>query len=253
MNRLPVVAVVIALAAAAQARAVCLPDAVASGPTCVDRYEASVWSTKNPKLIRKIQAGAVTLTDLMAAGAVQHGVSSDDYGIGCPDDGQGCLSFYAVSIAGVPPSRFLTWFQAAAAARNSGKRLPTNAEWQVAALGTPDSAPCVVSTGGTVPTGTPGCTSDVGAFDMVGNVDEWTADWVPLSTDAPGWSFSFSDDFMGLAGASVTGESVSGTFGPGAIIRGGDFSNGAGAGVFAVLGGNTPLDANDGSGFRCAR
>ena len=39
------------------------------------------------------------------------------------------------------PSGFFSWFQAAAAARNSFKRLPTNAEWTVAALGTPDGIP----------------------------------------------------------------------------------------------------------------
>src|SRR5712691_13076497 len=74
----------------------------------------------------------------MKAGAIQHGATGDDYGSGCPPTGNGCVNFYAVSIPGVTPSGFITWFEAAAAARNSGKRLPTNAEWQAAALGTPD-------------------------------------------------------------------------------------------------------------------
>src|SRR5712691_11542219 len=118
----------------------------------------------------------------MKAGAIQHGATGDDYGSGCPPTGNGCVNFYAVSIPGVTPSGFITWFQAAAAARNSGKRLPTNAEWQAAALGTSDGAPCNVSSGSVAVTGTAGCVSDVGAFDMVGNLSEWVADWVPRST-----------------------------------------------------------------------
>jgi hypothetical protein len=45
------------------------------------------------------------------------------------------VNIYAVSIPGVTPSRFITWFQAAAAARNAGKRLPSNAEWQATGAG----------------------------------------------------------------------------------------------------------------------
>src|SRR5712691_6610210 len=100
----------------------------------------------------------------MKAGAIQHGATGDDYGSGCPPTGNGCVNFYAVSIAGVTPSRFITWFQAAAAARNAGKRLPTNAEWQAAALGTPDG---VCNTSSFVPAATgsaAGCVSAVGAF-----------------------------------------------------------------------------------------
>jgi hypothetical protein len=160
---------------------VCPPDSVKVGSTCVDTYEASVWEVPagSLALIQRIQAGTVTLAELQA-GAVQRGATSDDYGAGCPDTGKGCVNVYAVSIAGVTPSGFLTWFQAAAAARNAGKRLPTNAEWQAAALGTPDGPPCNTSSSGPVATGTAaGCVSDVGAFDMVGNVGEWVADWVP--------------------------------------------------------------------------
>ncbi len=260
-----VVGLVVSLAEAGAEK--CPGDSVAVGPACVDMYEASVWeipAAGNSGLIKKVKEGKAKLSDLTSAtaianGVVQHGASSDDYGAGCPDTGNGCVNFYAVSIAGVTPSAFITWFQAAAAARNSGKRLPTNQEWQAAALGTPDTggaddgattcntdnlAPGVTATGSRS-----ACVSDVGAFDMVGNLWEWVADWVPLSTACPGWatvgSFS-SDDFMCLAGASITG-------GPGALLRGGFFTDGSNAGVFAVLGSFTPSLADFLFGFRAAR
>jgi hypothetical protein len=238
----------------------CPPDSVAVGPACVDTYEASVWEVPpaKTKLIKKIKDGQATLADLQA-GATQRGVASDDYGAGCPDTGNGCKDFYAVSIRGVTPSSFLTWFQAAAAARNSGKRLPTNQEWQAAALGTPDpgvsaagSADCNTKNGGGIGvdavslTGSrSNCVSDVGAFDMVGNLWEWVAEWVPLSTNCV--PALFAGDLNCLAGANTT-------HGPGALIRGGFFDNGGtGAGVFAVFGDSTPLRADDGIGFRAAR
>jgi formylglycine-generating enzyme required for sulfatase activity len=142
------------------------------------------------------------------------------------------------------PARFITWFQAAAAARNAGKRLPTNAEWQVAALGTPEGL-CNTSSGVVHVTGTAGCVSEVGAFDMVGNLWEWVADWVPRSTNCGSWG-GFSDDAQCLAGAETTGA-------PGALFRGGGFGNVTTAGVFAVFGSDAPSNANDIIGFRAAR
>jgi hypothetical protein len=205
----------------------CPPDSVAVGPACIDKYEASVWETTNAALIKKIQRGRVTPGDLTAAGAIQRGVASDDYGAGCPDTGNGCTHVYAVSIPGVTPSAFLTWFQATAAARNSGKRLPSYAEWQAAALGTPDGAPCIIDAGGPGLTGTAGCVSDVGAFDMVGNVWEWVAQWVE-----------------GSPPVDVHGEQIRGRI-----------SSNTGAGLFAVLGPG-PFNNLNGIaflGFRAAR
>lgn len=246
----------------------CPADAVAVGPACLDRHEASVWEVPpaNTSLITKIKGSKATLADLtspaaVAGGVVQRGAPFDDYndGLGCPDSGNGCVDLYAVSIAGVMPSQFITWFQVTAAARNSGKRLPTNQEWKAAALGTPDpgvsaagSADCNTKNGGGagvdagVPTGSrSNCVSNVGAFDMVGNLHEWVADWVPLSTGAcPGWG-GFSDDTMCLDGASTTG-------GPGALFRGGFFNDGTVAGVFAVNGSLAPSFVGN-VGFRCAR
>lgn len=230
----------------------CSPDAVRSGSICIDKYEASVWEIPPgaTATIAKIKNGTVTLAELTAAG-FQRGVAGADYGAGCPPNGNGCKNLYAVSIPGVTPSAFITWFQAAAAARNAGKRLPTNAEWQAAALGTPDPgdspgpADCNTKSAGPSLTGTrANCVSDVGAFDMVGNLAEWVADWVPRSTACV--PALFAGDINCLAGADTMG-------GPGALIRGGDFIDGANAGVFAVFGVDTPSDVFSLLGFRAAR
>jgi hypothetical protein len=232
----------------------CPPDSVRVGPACLDRHEASVWEVPagSVALIQKIKAGTVTLGELPAGGAVQRGATTDDYGAGCPDTGNGCVNVYAVSLAGVTPSRFLTWFQATAAARNAGKRLPTNAEWQAGALGTPDpgGAPgaqdCNTASAGPSPSGSrANCVSDVGAFDMVGNLYEWVADWVPLPTGSLPPLFEATNDHNFLAGASTTA-------GPGALTRGGDFGIDQSAGVFAVNGFDAPSSSFR-NGFRAAR
>jgi len=244
------------------AAAGCAPDAVQSGTVCMDKYESSVWYVPpgETTLISKIRSGRASLANLtsasaVSAGVVQLGLAAGDLAAnGCPATGNGCVDSYAVSIPGVRPSVHITWFQAAAAARNSLKRLPTNQEWQVAALGTPDTAfaddgstTCNsdnLAPGLTLTGSRSNCTSDVQAFDMVGNAWEWVAEWVPLSTACPGWG-SFSDDFMCLAGASEIS-------GPGALRRGGLGSDPSVAGVFTVVS-SRPQDTSSIIGFRCAR
>ena len=251
------------LATPAGAAAKCPADSVKVGPVCVDKFEASVWEIPNVPankgLINKVKKGTATLANLTSAsaianGVVQRGVASDDYGAGCPDTGNNCVDFYAVSIPGVKPSAFITWFQASAAARNLGKRLLTNAEWQGAAADTFDpgtdngTTDCNISAAGAVvDTGSRfSCRSQWDVFDMVGNLQEWVADWVPHSTVCV--AALFAGDFNCLAGASTT-------FGPGALIRGGHFANGTSAGVFAVDGRGTPSVAGVGIflGFRAGR
>ena len=236
----------------------CPPDSVPAGSVCMDKFEASVWRIPNPTttnaaLVRKIQGGTVTRAELVAAGARQLSRTDDDYAP-CRDDGQNCVNdIFAVSLPSVMPSAFATWFQAQEACANSGKRLPTSAEWQIAANGTPDAGP----DNGTTDCTTDGpqvsltgartsCRSNRGAFDMVGNLAEWTADWTPHTTGCLQWAAEFSNDIMCLAGASETS-------GPGALLRGGFyFFMGDLAGPHAVT-----MDEPSGGfhfiGFRCAR
>jgi formylglycine-generating enzyme required for sulfatase activity len=161
-----------------------------------------------------------------------------------------------VSLPSTTPSTRITWFQAQEACANAGKRLPTSAEWQVGANGTPDPGPddgltdCnTASAFKALPTGSrAGCVSARGAFDMVGNVYEWVADWVPRATGCGSWSpgVSPTGDELCLTEAATTGE-------PGALIRGGFFGSGPLAGPHAVLGSNEPSGLNAIVGFRCAR
>lgn len=238
----------------------CAPDAVVAGPICLDRYEASVWrvpgpTTTNANLVRKIQLGRATRADLTAGGATQLGTTVDY--APCARSGQNCADdIYAVSLPSETPSGRITWFQAQEACANSRKRLPTNAEWQVGVNGTPDPGPdngttdCNSATGSVSLTGARSdCVSARGAFDMVGNLAEWVADWVPLSTQCPGWG-TFSDDAMCLSGASEVAT------GPGALLRGGAFSNafgGTSAGPLSINGSFAAGGSNVFIGFRCAR
>jgi formylglycine-generating enzyme required for sulfatase activity len=239
----------------------CPVDAVVAGTVCMDKYEATVWRvpdarTNNAGLVRKIQLGKATAANLAAAGATQLGTASHDYAP-CTDAGQNCAGdIYAVSLAGATPSANITWFQAQEACANSLKRLPTSAEWQVGANGTPEKGGSDNGTTdcntdnlapGVTPTGSrSGCVSPRGAFDMVGNLYEWVADWVPRSTTCPGWG-SFSDDNMCLSGASTTAD------GPGALLRGGDYGHFAAAGPLTVSASFGPTVWGVSIGFRCAR
>jgi len=255
-------AATVCLAASHPASAVllrCPQDSVRVGDTCVDKYEASIWQipAANLGLVRAVQLGRVTLADLTTGGATQ--VSpADSCSPAFPKSfdatGNWTSPLFAVSVAGVEPTGCITWFQAEQACALSGKRLLTNQEWQRAAAGTPDPG---TDDGGTDcnigglqrPTDTgsrANCVSNWGAVDMVGNVDEWVADWITQPTMCAGWG-AFSDDRMCLSGASTTAT------GPGALIRGGSFQGVfVEAGVFAVSAIH-PARPADTIGFRCGR
>jgi len=230
-----------------------------AGTVCLDRYEESVWRVPNPTtanatLVRMIRVGKATEAGLLAAGATELGTAGHDYAP-CADDGQNCADdIYAVSLPSVVPSTQITWFQAEEACANSRKRLPTSAEWQVGANGTPDAGPDDLATDCNtfspltlVPTGSRSrCVSARGAVDMVGNVYEWVADWVPRSTGCSSWG-TLSDDSMCIAGASTTAN------GPGALLRGGDFGSGNEAGPLTISANFGPTNFGPSIGFRCVR
>jgi hypothetical protein len=133
----------------------------------------------------------------------------------CPLDNPGTLAMRAVSVAGVVPQAYIDGVQAGEACLNAGKRLCTDAEWLRACQGpqgltypygnTKEPGVCndhraehpAVEYFGTTaswiytmlenscldqlpetvdPTGSrTGCVTAEGAFDMMGNVHEWTA------------------------------------------------------------------------------
>jgi hypothetical protein len=238
----------------------CPPDAVQVGPTCVDKYEASVWQVPpaNTGLIDKIKQGTATLADLTAGGATQVSPSSSctpSFPGTFPVTGNWTDPLYAVSIPGVHPTACVSWFQAEQACRLSGKRLLTNQEWQAAAAGTPDpgtdngTTDCDVASVGPVNTGSrSACVSRWGAFDMVGNVSEWVADWGSLAAACTNWSAGFGSDFSCIGGDAANVATL-----PSALDRGGNWGVGTGAGVFAVEASGFPTAAFNDLGFRCAR
>lgn len=233
----------------------CGVNMIEVGPTCVDKYEASVWSEA------PLGNGAPQ--------GQQFGATSDDYP--CSDNGNDCSAeaanpIYAASVPGVRPSASITWFQAQQACGNVGKRLLRNAEWQMAAAGTPDTGgaddglttcntdnlvPGVSSTGSRSH-----CVSNWDAFDMVGNVWEWVEDWIQPNT-ADGATLStplYGGD--GLFGINDAPNQTGGAAFPAALIRGGRFAGPAGftgAGVFTLSAQSAPSDSFIGIGFRCGR
>ncbi len=273
-------AAVLCLAESAPVRAAtlkCPPDSARVGNACIDLYEASVWqiAPSNVSLVRKVQAGKATLADLRGGGATQLGCifapfSKAAYPPNFPNDGNWSPvpgssppspGVYAVSIPGMLPTTCTTWFQAAQACAVSGKRLARNEEWQRAAAGTPDpgtddgSTDCNISTANTpLNSGSrSNCKSSWGVFDMVGNVNEWVADWADRANVAcTDWT-----TLTGIAGgdSSCFGGDGTGAFNqiPGALVRGGFWMDGTAAGVFAVNSFNAPSSSFSTFGFRCAR
>jgi len=193
----------------------------------------------------------------------------------------------AGSKPGVDPLASITWFQAQQACSNAGKRLCTNGEWQNAVAGTPDpgaigsSTSCnVASNAGTGPyadaSGTPAntgahssCVSRWGAYDMVGNVWEWTADWAtepgwngvvsywPVDKGSDGYWHGGKQDSTeparGLDGSYKTYGDGAESHMPAAFIRGGSWDTGANAGSFALYVSNAPSPPGASIGLRCCK
>ncbi len=232
---------------------------VSAGPSAfwIDRYEASVWQKSD-------------------ASGNQYGIASDDYPASFPYNGQRGATFvplYGVSRTGVTPSRYVTWFRAMEACRAGGKRLPTNEEWLAAASGTNDpgansgaGGACVTMASGPRAAGLgTTCVSAWGAQDMIGNVMEMVSEWYV----APGWIGGTGQQGFGAMNtwndASMNGDGLWNVAGsanesllggragiPAAPARGGWFTDGVRAGVFAILVNDAPNQYGGARGFRCA-
>lgn len=172
------------------------------------------------------------------------------------------VAVYACSRAGVAqPSLMMTWFQAASACVNAGKRLCTNAQWQTAASGTPDPGPssgsdgtCVTSLGaGVQATGSDyACQSRFGAESMVGNAWEWVADWFGADSSRDGQfaGTMYSGDL--LYDVDPADNQGGGQNFPAAAVRGGaQAGDGSGAGVFALDLSFAPSATHSYLGARC--
>ena len=218
----------------------------------IDRYEASVW-------------------EFADATGKMYGAGVADYPF--PENGQlgaDNTKGFAVSKVGVSPSTVLTYFQADVACRASGKRLPTSAEWGIAARGTADpgfsageSGKCL--TGGTAGARTTGlgsaCVSMWGAEDMIGSAAEFVEEWraaPSTSTTDPNNGSTLANWGPGYNGdqttnlVSVARAPTAWTAGiPASVLRGGGNAEGTGAGLFNL---NLSMGANGASpsvGFRC--
>lgn len=230
-----------------------LDEMVKVGTIWVDRFEASVWSDPS-------------------CADVQYGGDDDNWGEVAetfPRHGSFQEPLYACSIHGVMPTRWVTWFQAAAACAAAGKRLLTNSEWQAAVGATfdpsassVDPGPCLTASGspratgraGDDPRGMASCISHWGVEDMVGNLAEWTSDWWGQGLDdadgAQSAEFA-SDGYSNVDDAEEQG-GVGRHF-PAAALRGGDHTQGDLSGPLAIDLTSAPSAYAATTGFRCGR
>ena len=190
----------------------------------------------------------------------------------------------ALSSPGRRPTVNISWLQAAQMCVNAGKQLCTNAEWQAAVSGTPDPGDGVLIPGGGAAedacnvasnpgrgvhagqSGEPAntgshvdCVTRFGAFDMIGNVWEWTAEWysagqtwqdAELETATP-WPGGFGEDITwNINGRARNGATWSDGL-PAAGLRGGTWSIGTGAGAFALGVAGGPAHSGANIGARC--
>jgi serine/threonine-protein kinase len=148
------------------------------------------------------------------------------------------------------PVTHVSWNDAATFCRYYGKRLPTEAEWELAAKGYSEnvyswgnsfSAERVNTrergAGQPIPVGDLSNATPFGAYDMIGNVWEWVADW-------------YGGGYYGESPASNPG-------GPGSgqerVIRGGSFKSLGDRATTTIRRKAFPDGWSDDIGFRCVR
>lgn len=204
------------------------------GNVCVDKYEASVWDA----------TGSSQITGTLPCSVNGSNCSATDN-----TGADNTNAIYARSVSGVTPTARITWYQAAQACANAGKRLLTNAEWQVAAAGTPKTG-CNNTNVGLGATGaSSACISNWGVNDMAGNLTEWVAEWIQGNGAAASANQGAAFDNEINYGVNEPSKAAgSGTLA--AVYRGGGFGGG---GIYRFHASLSPKDSADSIGFRCAR
>lgn len=182
-----------------------------------------------------------------------------------------------ISAPGKLPWTFISQNQAQLACAKAKKRLPTNKEWYLASLGTPDKNSdwgkddCHIAKNWDFQPGKTGsgknCVSSFGAYDMIGNVWEWVDEviidgyyenkrrlpergyikevddrGIPTQTDSEFPDPNYNEDYFWI--------SFEGTRG---FLRGGYWDNSSRAGIYSIYLYYQPSSSGPGVGFRCAK
>ncbi len=191
------------------------------------------------------------------------------------DDNLSVRTCEPISVADEMPWRNITRQQAELACARVGKRLPTNAEWYRAALGTPDAdawgrEDCNVDsleTDGPDKAGArDACVSPSGAHDLIGNVWEWMQETVqdgvyagralplqgyvrsidesgiPIETNEYESDESLFHDYFWLDPVEARG-----------MLRGGYWKSRTDAGQYAINVTVAPTFVGSAVGFRCVK
>ena len=176
----------------------------------------------------------------------------------------------AVSAFGLNPWRYISRDQAERACSQAGKRLATPREWHLAALGTDDiNANCQLYNNWEEQPGRGGqdlkCVSSGGAYDMVGNLWEWTdavvKDGVWAGVNLPQSGYIAGTDGQGMPGL-VQVEAHPDynqdyfwikSSGLRAVAKGGYYDSEAKGGVYSTYVELNPSEVSPGIGFRCVR
>lgn len=304
----------------------CPPDMVrvgGQGGYCIDRYEAS----DSGATVAVDLNGDGDTNDAVLLGIEYVCEDGTADGSGDGTSAANCMGFHlAQSVYNQKPYNYVTQAQAKAACLAAEKHLCTDYEWYLAAQGTPDhntadpgdgseecniwysdngafdDLPSGAVEGGCYNYGDENschltgtavkCISDHGAYDMVGNVWEWTADtaywnsdWeitsggtlyykgteivqgyinsvdeygIPTSVGSQSYAFNYDHCWDGDAdGAYGCSDIFSSSCGQGrpvsAFLRGGDWDDGAAAGVFALYLNGAPSNSYSDIGFRCCK
>lgn len=183
------------------------------------------------------------------------------------DRNLGAASCAPVSKEGALPWRFVNLSQAQRACASAGKRLPTNAEWYRAALGTQEGE-CNLNDPNTqspAASHVTTCRSTAGAYNMLGNVWEWVDEAVASGSyderklPVEGYVAGVDQDGVALETVSEKGTLYGDDYfwaldeGARGMIRGGFYGSGNDGGIYAL---NAAVELSFGSpgvGFRCVR